>query len=1148
MSRISNFTFLENEFDLVFKAARSAEDHAMADPRACCFYARRSVEMIVDWLYTHESGLKDPYSSKLAALLEEPTFRAAVAPEVWAKLDLIKRLGNQAVHSKKPIRQYDALHAVQELFHAGFWLVSTYTQFSPENFKDLGFDQSLIPSVSGDAEPLSLAKIKALESKLAEQDKKLKDSAEAAENYDAEIAKLKKQVTEAKKRNRGGPVEHDYSEAKTREYLIDRMLREVGWNPEFEEGAIKVREYEVQGMPNNSGVGYVDYVLWNSDGMPLAVLEAKRTTKDARIGRNQGKLYADCLERQFGQRPVILYSNGYKHWVWDDERYPPRSIGGFYTRDELELMIQRRTTATALSKGTISKEIAGRYYQEQAIRHITESMTQGQRKALVVMATGAGKTRTVIALCDLLQRCSWIKRVLFLADRNALVTQAHNAFKTHLPQSASVNLVRDRERTTSRVFLSTYPTMMGLIDDVDGGVRRFGPGYFDLIVIDEAHRSVYRRYQAIFNYFDSFLIGLTATPRQEVDRDTYRLFELARGVPTYAYELEQAVEDEYLLPPKLVSVPIRFPREGIKYDDLTEEEKEEWDFKEWDEDGGVPDKVAASAVNEWLFNENTVDQVLEHVMQNALRVDEGEKIGKTIIFAKNHKHAVFVQKRFDANYPHLKGKFARVIDNEEPYAQELIDKFSSTKESKDTPQIAISVDMLDTGIDVPDVVNLVFFKIVRSKTKFWQMIGRGTRLCPGLFGPESDKEFFTVFDFCGNFEFFQTNPEGIDGAAQEAIGTRLFRQRLELVRGIREDDETSKEQLQAAEVVESRDLQFSENLVKNLRGEVSSMNVENFIVRPAREYVEKFRSAESWENLSIDDYAVLDRRVAGLPNELEPEDVSAKVFDLLILRTQLAVLRNDPALGALAGRIREILGKLAELEHIPAIGKHIVLIQEALTDEYWETVDLLLLDKLREKLRSLIILVPKGNRKVVVTDFQDTMGEAQEVELPHLAAAVDRGQYKKKFRDFISSHEDHIVLAKIRLNEPLTKQDINELEKMLFESGSLGDRAQFEQSFGKQEKLGVFVRKLVGLDRGAAKKVFDQYLDTTAFNANQIQFISRIIEFLTENGVMDPKMLFEHPFTNFGTDGPISLFPDSDAQKIVSIIRSFSTNASAIGE
>lgn len=1142
---MSNFSFLENEFKPIWESAVSMEKLAMADARAGCFYARRTVEQIVAWLYEHDRNLRSPYSTKLSALLEEPSFAKVVAPEIRAKFGYIRILGNQAVHSRKPIRQYDSLQAVKEVFHCCFWLVSHYTRINPRILDGVKFDETLVTRAPASRDILTVEKLRALEAELERKDAEIEARRRAQESYDFEIKRLQAEIADARKRNETVTVAHDYNEAETRDRYIDVLLREVGWDPDFDDGTRKVREFEVAGMPNESGIGYVDYTLWNKDGVPVAVVEAKRTKKDARIGRNQAKLYADCLEAKFGVRPVIFYTNGYEHWIWDDTRYPPRQIQGFLKEEELDLMIQRRETATDLSKATVDKDIADRFYQEQAIRHVTEAMKLSQRKALVVMATGAGKTRTVIALCDLLQRCNWVRRVLFLADRISLVRQAVNAFKANLPQSNPVNLVTEKEVVASRVYASTYPTMMGLIDDSQDGKRRFGVGHFDLIVIDEAHRSVYRKYRAIFDYFDSYLIGLTATPRSELDRDTYSLFELARGVPTYAYELEQAVADGYLVPPKLVSVPIRYPREGLKYDDLPEEEKAEWDMIDWgdEEFGSDRQQVEAAAVNTWLFNKDTVDKVLEHVMRNGLRVDAGQKIGKTIIFAKNHQHALFIQDRFDANYPHLKGRFARVIDNQETYAQDLIDKFAAQKNvPSDAPQIAISVDMLDTGIDVPDVVNLVFFKVVRSKTKFWQMIGRGTRLCPDLFGPGQHKENFFVFDFCGNFEFFNEHPEGVEGTTQEPIGTRIFRTRLDLAQALRSDSSVGG--LKVAEEARNALSEFETSLVDQLHGEVSSMNVENFIVRPKRRQVEEFQSRDRWQLLSPQDFATLHKEIAELPTQREPEHPSAKFFDLLLLRIQLGILQNDPAITGLIQRVREIAGKLEELERIPAVKAQIVLIQEIQTDGYWEDVTLPMLDNARRRLRDLVQHIEAGGRKIVTTDFEDQIGEATEVTLPNLSSAIDRAQYRRKFLEFIKRHEDHLTLKKVKYNEALTKLDLEELERMLFESGELGSREEFEACYGSQEGLGLFIRRLVGLDREAAKEAFSRYLDTTTFDSRQNQFINQVIDYLTQNGVMDPKMLFEHPFTNLSPGGPTSLFKDEDASKIVGIIRAINTNAS----
>lgn len=1139
---MSNFTFLRDEFPELWEATQSLEAQALNDPRAACFYARRGIELLVFWLFDHETALQLPYSRKLAVLLEVPSMKEVVPPEILAKFHFVRQLGNLAVHSGKRIKQYDAVQAAREVFHCCFWLFRTYTRFDPKMLDGVKFDQSALPDSREDPSTFRKDQLRALEETLSRNDRILAEKMVARADTDQEIERLRKEIAAAKRRNLRAFVRHDYAENETRDQFIDLLLKDAGWDPEFNDGNLKCAEYRVTGMPGGDGSGFVDYVLWSDQGNPLAVVEAKRTRKDARVGQTQARLYANCLEQQTGVRPIIFYTNGYEHWIWDDERFPPRRIQGFLKQEELELMIERRQTARDLSTAYVDKNIAGRYYQEQAIRHITESLLQSQRKTLVVMATGAGKTRMVVALCDLLQRCNWVKRVLFLADRVALVKQAVNAFKTHLPHSNPVNLVTDNEDASSRVYVSTYPTIMGLIDASKDGLKRFGVGHFDLVIVDEAHRSVYRKYRAIFEYFDALLVGLTATPRDEVDRDTYALFELNRGVPTYAYELEQAVSDGYLVPPRLVSVPIRIPREGVNYKDLSDDEKEQWDMTEWDDEGNVPDAVEAAAVNQWLFNADTVDKVLEHLMRKGLRVAAGQEIGKTIIFAKNHNHAVFIQERFDANYPHLKGRFARVIDNQESYAQNLIEKFSSKKPIGEAPRIVISVDMMDTGIDVPDVLNLVFFKIVRSKTKFWQMIGRGTRLCPDVFDVSEDKNEFFVFDFCGNFEFFNEFPEGVDGSNREPIQARIFRQRLDLLESIRRLCQGGDARRMVAEPA-AKTRSFEDGLVDALHSEVASMPLENFIVRSKRQAVERFQQRENWDALSENDLAELHRDVAGLPNKKMPEDPTAKYFDLLLLRLQHGILEQDPGVPRMIQSIRLIASELEQVQRIPEVKAQMILIQEIQSDEYWRDVTLPMLEVVRLRLRGLVCHIEKRKRKIVTTNFADEIGESVEVKLEGLGAAIDRVQYKKRFLAFLDEHANELALQKVRHNQSLTEVDLGELERILFESGSLGSREQFEECYGHQSDLGLFLRRLVGLDRKAAKTAFGRYLDENRFNSKQIAFINQIIDYLTQNGVMDPKLLFEHPFTNLAPEGPISVFSESETAGILEIIKGINLNA-----
>jgi type I restriction enzyme R subunit len=1129
----AHFSFLQTEWPDVFEAGCKAEAAVFPDPRTACFYSRRALELAVFWIYKHDSGLRLPYQDNLSALIHEPTFKTLAGEAVFNKARLIIRLGNEAVHSHRAMTLSEAQNAVKELFHVCYWLAHTYGRKAKPS-PALAFTPENLPKTA----PLpkqTLEQLQQMEDQLRERDEKLSAVLADKTNLGEELQRLREEMAKIKSANIDRPDMHDYSEAETRDYFIDLLLKEAGWALDQAHD----REFEVAGMPNQKEKGFVDYVLWGDDGKPLGLVEAKRTKRDARAGQQQAKLYADCLEKQFGQRPVIFYTNGYEHWIWDDVNYPPRSVQGFYKKAELELLLQRRASRHVLGQAKIKTEIVERYYQTRAIVRIGEAFEKDRdRKALVVMATGAGKTRTVIALADLLMRCNWAKRVLFLADRVALVNQAVNAFKKHLPDSAPVNLVTEKD-TEGRVFVSTYPTMMGLIDEFRDGQRRFGVGHFDLVIIDEAHRSVFQKYRAIFDYFDSLLVGLTATPKDELDRNTYTLFELENGVPTDAYPLEEAVRDKFLVPPKSVSVPLKFQREGITYDELSEEDKEQWDELEWDEEGGeAPDRVSSEAVNKWLFNKDTVDKALEQLMTQGLAVAGGDRLGKTIIFAKNQAHANFISERFDANYPHLRGEFARVITFQTEYAQNLIDAFSIKDKA---PHIAISVDMLDTGIDVPEVVNLVFFKLVRSKTKFWQMVGRGTRLCPDLFGPDKHKQCFYVFDYCQNLEFFTQNIETAGGAVGEPLGKRLFKTRLELL-GVLDEKLISDASNNGPREFSSEygDIKTEEGVrwavAEQLHHEVAAMNMENFVVRSKRRWVQKYSQPESWSPISAENIAELAQEIAGLPSELDPEVEEAKRFDLLILNLQLALLRAEPAFARLRGQVMEIAGLLEELSNIPMVRGQMAFIQDIQTEAWWQDVTIPMLEALRKRLRLLVQLIEKRKRKPVYTDFEDELGDGAVIELPGFFAPGDFERFREKARAFLREHQEHPAIRKLRHNLPLTADDLKDLEQMLAQSG-VGSIEELNQAKTKSHGLGIFVRSLVGLDREAAKQALAGFLAGKQLSANQIEFMNMIVDHLTEHGVMDAALLYETPFTDITPQGPEGLFTSGQVDELMALIR-----------
>ena len=1128
----SNFDFLKPDFPQLCDHATHAENLVHSAPRASCFYIRYTLEQAVHWLYANDPYLQLPYDDKLSALIHEQTFQDNLSPNLFPKLRTIQKMGNIAVHRSAPIGTSDSLHLIEELFHFLYWLCRSY---SP-NGKTLGkidFNPQLTqqPLAQGKTE-LTLLQLQSLETQLA-QAEEMKTIALARERQTAaELDRLKAELTALKQTNTKVSDPHNYNETNTRKYLIDVLLREMGWDLTHPDSI----EYPVEGMPksvNPSGKGAVDYVLWDDNGLPLAVVEAKRTCRSPEEGKQQAKLYADCLEQKFNQRPVIFYSNGDRTFIWDDRNYPEREIQGFLKKDELQRAIWRRTNTKPLHLAIPNANIAGRSYQTEAIRRISDNFANKSRKALLVMATGTGKTRTAIALTDLLINANWIKRVLFLADRTSLVTQAKRAFTRHLPNATTVDLTKEKDIDGANIVFSTYPTIMNAIDKIDGQSRKFGSGYFDLIIIDEAHRSVYKKYRYLFDHFDALLLGLTATPRDEVNRDTYQIFDIEPGNPTFAYELKTAIEDGHLVPPIGIDVPFKFLRSGIKYSELLPDERAEYEEKFADaETGEIPDEINAAAINSWLFNDDTIDQALEVLMERGIKVDGGDRLGKTIIFARRHEHAVEIEKRFNQNYPHYKGAFARIIDNYDKYAQSTLDDFS---EPDKQPTIAISVDMLDTGVDVPEVVNLMFFKPIYSRVKFSQMIGRGTRLCSDLFGVGLDKQEFLIFDLCANFGYFQQQIKEKDPKPADSLGEKLFKARLELYQSVANSNNANNRQLQ-------------QDLGDRLHQQVASMEPQNFMVRRHLADVEEFSVRERWDKLNPQDLKTIGGTLSQLPNGLPHENPLVKRFDLICLKIQLAILQDrfsegDAArtgLETLRDKVRDLLGNLEQKRTIPTVKAQLSLIEAAQAEDWWIDVTPVEIESLRVKIRDLMQFVDRQVESIIYTDFQDQLGELTEVTVPSEQTGFSPYQYRKKVEAYIRANQNHLAIAKLRRNLSLTETDLTALEEMLFTTEGLESREKFLNVYtNTAHNLKSFIRTLVGLDRAAAKEAFSKYLENRQFNANQIRFVEQIIDLLTQQGVMNPRLLYEPPFTDFHRNGLDGVFGDDDADSIVAIVRSF---------
>ncbi|MDE7219543.1 MAG: DEAD/DEAH box helicase family protein, partial [Oscillospiraceae bacterium] len=929
------------------------------DPAACAFSCRKAMELAVKWMYAVDKQLVLPHKKDLSVLLSNVEFVDLVDDRnLLRRLDFLRRLGNTAAHSTKKISRDQARLALENLFYFLDFIACCYDP----DYQPHDFDPALLPEL----EDAVIVDRKALAAA----------AAEPVKFYDATPEQIS-QLTQRRQEQKPAyvPKPLDLTEYETRKLYIDTMLQDAGWT----EGRDWLNEYPVEGMPNPSGRGFVDYVLLGDDGRPLALVEAKRTCKDPAAGRQQARLYAELLEEKFGRRPVIFLTNGFDTRIWNEPYYNERPVSGIYAKRDLEKEFNKLTIRASLEDASPRADIAGRYYQVEAVKAVCRAFdAENRRKALLVMATGSGKTRTVIALVEVLLRRGWVKNVLFLADRTSLVTQAKRAFVNLLPDLSLTNLCEDRENLTARAVFSTYQTMMGCIDDArdEAGGKLFTVGHFDLIIVDEAHRSVYKKYQAIFDYFDAHLVGLTATPKAEIDKNTYGIFDLREGDPTYGYELSQAVEDGYLVDFRCLETTLKFISEGIAYDQLSEEDKEQYEDTFTDEDGVLPDRIESSALNEWVFNKDTIRKVLDTLMSQGIRVDYGNKLGKTIIFAKNHRHAEKILESFNRDYPAYVG-WAQVIDKQTQNAQNAIDQFSDPAK---LPRIAISVDMLDTGIDVPEVVNLVFFKRVMSRAKFWQMIGRGTRLCPGLLDGE-DKKCFYIFDFCDNFAFFRENPKGKDAAVQRSLQERVFSLKAQLV-------------LKLSECRAEEQAAFRRDLVESMAAQIAALDRSSFAVRLHLREVERFSRPEAYAGLTYENTLQLEELAPLLPPAVE--EATAVQFDALLYGIELAGLEGKTYARARKELVRKIRA-VAEVANIPSIDAKREFLSQLLHTDYIETADIGGLEHIRRELRELIKYIPLKERSFFTTDLADETISAQwrdsELENDDLANYKERVNY-----------------------------------------------------------------------------------------------------------------------------------------------------------
>lgn len=1107
---MTNFEFLANihEYALFSSATIEAEKVYSTSPAMCAVGCRKALELAVKWVYSADRTITMPYKDNLQSLIHEPSFRFALESQTWGKLPFIIRLGNLAVHTERAVNPADALLSLESLFEFIEWVDYCYGS----DYEERHFDSELIPT---EKVVIDTKKIKEQESLIEQQESEIK-------TLQAKIVAMSATLTAEKEEKQESRTFEptDISEFKTRKIYIDVDLKSMGWKFGGTDADVW-EEYPVTGMPNATGEGFVDYVLFGKDGLPLAVIEAKRSSKDPNIGRKQAVLYADCLERKFGRRPMMFTTNGFETYFWDDMSSPQRRVSGFFTKADLEKLMNRRDTRKKLKTIAIDEKITDRYYQIEAIRAVCEHFEEGFRKALIVMATGTGKTRTASSLTDVLSRGGYITNILFLADRTALVKQAKDDFKNYLPDMSLCNLCSNKDDKTARIVFSTYPTILNAIDSTKtkDGIPLFSPAHFDLIITDESHRSIFKKYRAIFEYFDALMVGLTATPKTDVDRNTYDFFEVENGVPTYAYDYETAVYvDHYLVPYYNYEVKTKFLEEGITYDELSDADKERYE-DDFAEDDYIPDFIPSAALNKFVFNETTVDIVLQDLMERGIKVEGGDRLGKTIIFAQSKEHAEYIVQRFNKLYPKYNGKFAQRITCSDSYAQTIIDDFKQ----KDMPVIAVSVDMMDTGVDVPSCVNLVFFKKVRSKTKFWQMIGRGTRLCKdlscvdGIDGEYTDKKRFLIFDYCGNFEYFRENQNGYETGETKSLTENIFCKQVQLITA-----------LQDSRFADADYQLFRSELVATCYNGVCALSDDLVSVRLQKQYVEKYRKRENFKALSEMDKYELTKYIAGLITNNDTDEF-AKRFDNFMYGLMLANMDQLPKLGYFQKQLILTAELLEKKSTIPQVKAKLTLIKDVQTDAFWDNISILTLEMVRQELRELMqFLVDDNTRPKIFTRLDDPVIDKQEGEV--LDAAYDFEDYKKKVNRYIEEHKNDTVIYKLNHNMPLTKEDYDELERILTQE--LGDSEDYKREYGNTP-FGLLVRKIAKLDHESAMAAFSTFINDSSLNQRQIEFILKIINHIENNGyIEDVKILMKPPF-----DKPFSFIKMFDAKTRTAILQ-----------
>ena len=1130
MKQSMNFEHIQSKWPELHQLAAFAEEYAITDPQSSLVKLRCFAEKVVGYLYK-ELSLPVLPTSNIFDKLTADHFTSTVPRLITDKLHAIRKSGNQAAHEGK-VDQQQAIWILKESYFVASYLFMAYANGTQQECPEFKAPEQTQPTNQSDDE--FAKKNKQLTKQLAENQARLKralDELEAAElaqkQAQQQAAKLK-QTIDAEKlaqvKTRNEQIVNssfNFNEDETRKRIIDLDLRNAGWHVALDDESTEDvgKEVKVTDQPTTTGVGYVDYVLWDDDGKPLAVIEAKRTRENIEKGRQQATLYANALEKQYGQRPIIFYSNGWDIKILDDKQgYNSRGLYGYYSKDSLQYLIKQRTLKKDLNKTPIDTAVAGRLYQMETITRVCERFSDKHRKALIVQATGTGKTRVSIALAKRLLDAGWAKRVLFLCDRKELRKQAGNAFTEFTKEP--VHIVGKSAKNTAasaRVFIATYPGMLRIMNKYD-------VGYFDLIVADESHRSIYNIYGDIFKYFDALEVGLTATPVEMVSRSTCDLFGCDYKLPTANYPLEDAIEQGNLVPYKIVSYTTQFLREGIKKDNLTDEQ-----IAQLEEQGIDPNELDfdAKQIDEAIKNKDTNRLILRNLMEKGLRDKYGQLPGKTIIFARNIAHAELIAQLFSELYPQHGANFCRVIHSKYERAEELIDDFKSSDEN--SMRIAVSVDMLDTGIDVPECVNLVFAKPIKSKVKFWQMIGRGTRLCENLYGPGQHKTHFLIFDHWANFEYFDENPEEDDVKQAKSLLQKLFEARVTL----------------AQTALKKANMDVFEQTIKLIHDDICLLPMESISVRDNWQVVETYKDLKRLNQFAPQTVSDLLEKIAPLMQWRNIMGQSeAYKFDLELTTIQTLIFTDANQIDLAK---QSIMNKVESLQmHLNEVRSKAPAIAEIQTQQYWQYLTHAALEQSRINLRSIIHLRNKSVKPPTsdfVLDITEDENQIKETDRLTKIVSIDYQIYRQEVEKTLTPlFETDSVLKKIRNGEQVTEADLAQLSSLVHTQNPNVDLNTLKEFFPESTAtLDKILRTIVGMDKNAIEQSFTTFVQQihTHVNAKQQRFIGMLKNHLIRHGAIEIAQLYDAPFTQIHDMGLDGVFSQQQADVIEQFIKQF---------